>query len=283
MKTIRILSLSLILSLTALTTFAQANKYAFQYKVTGTGDQVILFIPGFGCSADVWQESITTFEKNYTCYALTMAGFAGVEATGEASFQYWSSEIVRFLDEEKINSPIIVGHSMGGALAMDIASTHSDKLKSIVIVDALPCLSALMNPAFESEENIDCTATVDQITSISDDAFREMQKMGIARLLADEEMHETVIQWSLDSDRETFAKMYCDFSNVDLREKIKGITCPSLVLLEAPFNRIKEQIEAQFKALKPADLRYADKGLHFIMFDNKEWYMDQLNHFFSAE
>ena len=73
--------------------------------------------------------------------------------------------------------------------------------------------------------------------------------------------------------------MYCDFSNTDLREKIKGIECPSLILLESNFTSIKPAIKEQFKNLKSADLQYANQGLHFIMYDDKEWYFNQLENF----
>lgn len=116
-----------------------------------------------------------------------------------------------------------------------------------------------------------------------DDQFRKMQTAAIPRLLADTSMQETVIDWSMKSDRKTFAKMFCDFSNTDLREKIKNIQCPSLVLLEAYFVFMKPSIEAQYKNLKNANLQYSTKGLHFIMYDDKEWYFNQLNNFLSAK
>jgi pimeloyl-ACP methyl ester carboxylesterase len=113
----------------------------------------------------------------------------------------------------------------------------------------------------------------------SDKDFLAMQKMSIPRLLADTTEQEMVVGWSMKSDRKTFAQMYCDFSNTDLRERIAKITCPSLVLLEAPFTNMKEAIEAQFSKLKTADLRYANKGLHFVMYDDKEWYLQQIKSF----
>ncbi len=92
-------------------------------------------------------------------------------------------------------------------------------------------------------------------------------------------MQDKIVKWSVTSDRKTFATMYCDFMNVDLREKIQSIECPTLVLLESHFKNYKTQIAKQYKRLKKVDLQYADKGLHFIMYDDKEWYFNQLNRF----
>jgi pimeloyl-ACP methyl ester carboxylesterase len=110
-----------------------------------------------------------------------------------------------------------------------------------------------------------------------------MQKMTMPRLLKDTSMLETVVGWSVKSDRNTFAAMYCDFSNTDLREKISTIKCPTLVLLEEYFINVKPAIEEQYKNLKTANLQYATKGLHFIMYDDKEWYFSQLNNFINSK
>ena len=113
--------------------------------------------------------------------------------------------------------------------------------------------------------------------------FCQMQKMSIPRLLTDTSMQENVVSWSVKSDRKTFAEMYCDFSNTDLREKIKTIKCPNLILLESYFVNLKPTIEEQYKNLKSANLQYANKGLHFIMYDDKEWYLTQINNFLATK
>jgi len=64
-----------------------------------------------------------------------------------------------------------------------------------------------------------------------------------------------------------------------LREKIKNIECPSLILLEAYFKNLKPAIEEQYTNLRNANLQYSNKGLHFIMYDDKEWYFKQLDNF----
>ena len=98
-------------------------------------------------------------------------------------------------------------------------------------------------------------------------------------MVADTTKHETIIDWSMKSDRKTCAEIYCDFSNTDLRETIKTISCPSLILLESYFINFKDVIQKQYVNLENAQFQYADKGLHFIMFDDTKWYMNQLQSF----
>ncbi|PWN63323.1 alpha/beta fold hydrolase [Chryseobacterium oncorhynchi] len=263
--------------------FGQEKTYPFEVKKTGKGKQSLLFIPGFASSGEVWNETTAKFEKDFTCYTLTMAGFAGAKPEADPTFKDWEKGIAAYIKDHKIQKPVIIGHSMGGGLALAIAADYPELVGKIVIVDTLPCLAAISNPAFTSKENNDCSAMISTFTAMPDEQFKKMQNQSIPRLLADTSMQDTVIGWSMKSDRKTFAKMFCDFSNTDLRETIKNIQCPSLILLESYFVSLKPSIEAQYKNLKNANFQYSTKGLHFIMYDDKEWYFNQLNNFLSTK
>ena len=283
MKKFTFLLIIMLFFLAVCNIFGQETAYPFEVKKTGKGNQSLLFIPGFASSGDVWNETTAKFEKNFTCYTLTMAGFAGTKPQADASFKDWEKAIAAYIKNNKIDKPVIIGHSMGGGLALAIAADYPELVGKIVIVDTLPCLAAMADPNFTSKENNDCSSTITQLTAMNDEQFRKMQTQTMPRLLADTSMQETVINWSMKSDRKTFAKMYCDFSNTDLREKIKNIQCPSLILLESYFVNLKPMIEEQYKNLKNTNMQYASKGLHFIMYDDKEWYFNQLTHFLSAK
>ena len=277
-----ILIIALLFSALCLNVFAQTKQYPFEVSKTGKGKQAIIFIPGFASSGAVWNETKTVFEKDFTCYTLTMAGFAGVKPQPNPSFENWKNEIANYIKNNKIEKPILIGHSMGGGLALAIAADYPDLIGKIVVVDALPCLAALSDPSFKSKENNDCSAMVTQMTAMNETQFYDMQKQMMPRLLEDKAKLETVVDWSVKSDRVTFAQMYCDFFNIDLREKIASIKCPSLILLESYFINLKPAIEGQYKNLKTANFQYAGKGMHFIMYDDKEWYLGQVNNFLKS-
>ena len=282
MKKYIILIIAFLFSALCLNVFAQTRSYPFEVLKTGKGKQAIIFIPGFASSGEVWNETKTVFEKDFTCYTLTMAGFAGAKPQPNPSFENWKTGIANYIKENKIEKPIIIGHSMGGGLTLAIAADYPELIGKIIVVDALPCLAALTDPSFKSKENNDCSATVNQMTAMTETQFYDMQKQTMPRLLQDTSKLETVINWSVKSDRKTFAQMYCDFFNTDLRARISTIKCSSLILLESYFINLKPAIEGQYKNLKNANFQYAHKGLHFIMYDDTEWYLAQLNTFLKS-
>ncbi|MBS1643622.1 MAG: alpha/beta hydrolase [Bacteroidetes bacterium] len=283
MKRCRNLLLLFIATICGLTVSAQdARQYPFEVQVSGKGGPAILFIPGFASSGAVWDDTKVQFEPSHTCYTFTMAGFAGVPAEANPGFIHWETALAQFIKDQKINKPIIVGHSMGGGLALALAADYPDLVGSIIIVDALPCLAAMNQPDFKSSATPDCSGMVQQIVSMDKEQFKAMQVATMRRLIADTGKQALAVAWSMRSDRKTFGQLYCDFSNTDLREKIEQIQCPSMILLESYFSNFKPAIEEQYKNLKQADLRYATKGLHFIMYDDWGWYLQQLNSFISA-
>jgi pimeloyl-ACP methyl ester carboxylesterase len=282
MNKLKFLFILFLFSILCLNVFGQTNAYPFEVAISGKGKQAIIFIPGFASSGDVWKETKAKYEKDFTCYTLTMAGFAGVKPQTNATFVNWETGIAKYIQDKKIEKPIVIGHSMGGGLALALASDYPNLIGKIIVVDALPCLAALFDPKFKAKEKTDCGATVEQMTSASDEQFYEMQKQSIPKLLADTTKQEMVIGWSVKSDRKTFAEMYCDFSNTDLREKIKSIKCPSLILLEEYFQNVNPIIVEQYKNLENASLRYSTKGLHFIMYDDQDWYFEQIATFIQS-
>lgn len=258
---------------------ALAQDYSFSVIKSGTGKQAIIFIPGFACSGDVWRETVEVLKEDYTCYVLTMAGFSGGVPEKNPSFESWKMQIAWFIKDKKMEKPILIGHSMGGGLALAIAADFPYLARKIVVVDALPCLMALSNPEFKSVPAKDCSEMINRITAMNEEQFVQMQRMSTASLTTDSLKFDEIVSWGLKSDRETFAKMYCDFSNTDLRERIKSITVPSLILLEPHFRNIETVIKEQYKNLSTVQFAYANKGLHFVMFDDKEWFMNQIREF----
>lgn len=279
MKKFAILLIALFFGALCLNVFAQEKTYPFVVKKSGQGKQSVILIPGFACSGDVWNETCSVLNESFTCHVLTMAGFAGVDPKKNPSFENWEQGIVEYLRDQQLGKVIVIGHSMGGGLALALAADYSDLIEKIVVVDALPCLGALMDPDYKAEKNPHCRLITKRMKQMSEEKFYEMQVNSMSRLMEDTLMRETAIGWSIDSDRETFAEMYCSFSNTDLRNRIKNVKCESLILLESEFTNFKPAVEEQYAFLQGADLRYASRGLHFIMYDDRDWYFKQIRDF----
>ena len=274
-----ILLIAVLFSVNVQTLFCE--ELPLDVKISGNGSRSIIFIPGFSCSGEVWDETVNYFEKDFKCYVLTMPGFAGVKPESSPVFKNWVTYIAEYIIENDIKKPIVIGHSIGGGMAMLLAASYPKLVSQIVVVDALPCLSAAFDSTFKAKEIPDCKESIDKYTKMSVDEFYAMQKTSIKSLMMDTVNTERVIKWGIDSDRNTLGTIFCQFLNTDLRDTIENIKCPVLVLLEPSFKFADKMVTSQYSKLKGAQLVYGNKGLHFIMYDDKDWYLDQIKKFLS--
>lgn len=110
----------------------------------GSGPTSVILIPGLACGPWAWAREITALSQHHTVYALTLSGFDGVPyaMTGDP-FDTFSRDFWALLDTQKIVKPVVIGHSLGGTLAIALAEQHSDRLGGILALDGLPVFPAL--------------------------------------------------------------------------------------------------------------------------------------------
>jgi pimeloyl-ACP methyl ester carboxylesterase len=116
----------------------------FSVELRGRGPDVIL-IPGLTAGRDVWRATADA-TPGYRFHLIQVAGFAGEPARGNrtgALLAGLAEELTRYIIDRRLERPVIVGHSMGGTLAMMIAGRHPLLAGGIMVVDMLPQPAAL--------------------------------------------------------------------------------------------------------------------------------------------
>jgi pimeloyl-ACP methyl ester carboxylesterase len=110
----------------------------------GSGPRTLVLIPGLGSGTWTWYGTIAHETARYTVYALTLPGFDGRPATQAPSlFAAFDRDFQSLLSTRRIRVPIVVGHSLGGTLAIYEAEQHPKEFQAIVAVDGLPIFPAL--------------------------------------------------------------------------------------------------------------------------------------------
>ena len=107
--------------------------------VRGSGPDVIL-IPGLSASRGIWTGTVAAI-PGYRYHLVQVAGFAGTPAAGNSAGRVAApvaDEIVRYIAMHRLGRPAIVGHSMGGSIAMMIGARHPEAAGRVMVVDMLP-------------------------------------------------------------------------------------------------------------------------------------------------
>jgi pimeloyl-ACP methyl ester carboxylesterase len=111
--------------------------------VRGSGPDVIL-IPGLTSGRGVWDGLVRAL-PGYRYHLVQVAGFAGDPARGNASGQVVSgvaNEIARYIADARLATPAVIGHSMGGVVAMMVAARFPARIGRVMAVDILPAPAA---------------------------------------------------------------------------------------------------------------------------------------------
>jgi len=114
----------------------------------------MILIPGLTCGSNVWDGTVAHFKDRYQCHVLTLAGFAGQPAIDGPFLEKARDGIVRYIHEQKLNHPVIIGHSLGGMMAFWVAETAPAEVGPIISVDGVPFFSALMDPTATHESTL---------------------------------------------------------------------------------------------------------------------------------
>ena len=111
----------------------------FSVEIRGTGPDVIL-IPGLTSGRGVWASTVAAI-PGYRYHLIQVSGFAGEPARGNRNGPVvapLAAEIVRYIVDRRLDRPAIIGHSMGGTLAMIVGSRAPAVAGRIMVVDMLP-------------------------------------------------------------------------------------------------------------------------------------------------
>ena len=118
------------------------------YYQGGTGGATLLFLHGVGLSADCWQQQISVLEQQNTVFAVDLPGHGASAVFGNSDDGNNSIKITDFSDKiaefiaTKIGKPVIVvGHSLGALITLQLAADHPQHLSAAVAISAVFCRS----------------------------------------------------------------------------------------------------------------------------------------------
>ena len=263
-------------------------------KVVGKGKPVLM-IPGLTCDGAVWDETIKAMGEGYEFHVFTLPGFAGnapLENLEAGFFAQVQAMVLDYIDANKIEKPIIIGHSLGGFMALNIAIERPGLPSKLVIVDSLPFLAAIQMPQLKTAkeakpmvENMKSMmlSNADQPKAMS----MAFQKQMLQTMIKDPAKIDIAAEWGVSSDVPTVAQAMYEMYTTDIRNDLDKIKAPTLVLgawiAYKQYGVTRESnmqnFKAQYQKLSNVTIDMTDKGNHFIMWDDPEFFHDWLKKF----
>jgi pimeloyl-ACP methyl ester carboxylesterase len=108
----------------------------FYFEAGSKSKPTILMIHGLGDEADTWRHIIQPLAEKYHVVALDLPGFGRSEKPAvKYTPGFFKDAIIGLLDQLSIEKPILMGSSLGGILAHDLAITSPERIAGLVLVD----------------------------------------------------------------------------------------------------------------------------------------------------
>jgi pimeloyl-ACP methyl ester carboxylesterase len=268
----------------------KTNKYPFKVEVIGKGRPMIL-IPGLYSSGLVWESAVAKYRANYECHVLTLAGLAGEPPVSAPFLGKVQAGLANYIRAKKLRKPIVVGHSMGGFLALWLASKEPELVGPLVIVDVLPYPPAAQQPTATPETmKAQAEALRKGLLAQTPEQRQQMQLMLLQTMITNPAKVELAAKWGAASDPNTVAQAMYEMFTIDLRPELAHIKAPTLVIgtwVGLRQYMSKEQVEKNFREqyarLSGYKLVISEKAKHFVMFDDPEFLFKEMNNFLASQ
>jgi pimeloyl-ACP methyl ester carboxylesterase len=269
-------SLLLVFVSVLITQISTAQK-SFTVSVKGKGEPILLF-PGFGCTGELWDETVAELSKTNECHIFTFAGFGGVPPIETPWLSSIKDEVISYVKEKKLKKPTLLGHSLGGTLSLWLASLETELFKKAILVDALPATAALMIPNYKGEIIEYDNPQSKMMLQMDKNSFDTMNLQSVAYMCLNKEKHEVISNWMNMADRKTYVHGYIDMLNLDLRKEIAKIKIPVVILAATSLgiDVVKNTYTTQYQNLPTVKILYAENAAHFVMYDQPDWFIENV-------
>ena len=237
-------------------------------KAVGQGSPVVL-IPGLASPPAVFDNLAAKIGKDHRLIFVQVNGFAGSPASASVDNLLPGAvdELAGWLAANHVEKPAVVGHSMGGLMAMMLAKSHPPAAGKLLIVDALPFYGMLFGPS----------ATPEAIRPVVEQ-MRAGLVNGTSPVQVPPHMSNTdagkaiILSWLKASDRKTVGEALVEDSTTDFRPELPALSgAPVTVLYAVPTPEMKPMTDGlyreAYKSLPNARLIPVEGSEHFIMLD----------------
>ncbi len=245
-------------------------------QTLGKGTPVIL-VPGLSSPRAVWSGVVPALAKSHLVYVVQVNGFGGDDPRANLSpgiLDGIVGDLHTLIAQSKLGKPAIVGHSMGGLVALMLAKAHPEDVGKLMIVDSLPYIGEIFVPgatvaALEPQAKAMRAAMAAAYGKPANPAANEALA---ARMALKPASRASVADWAAKADARVSAQAMYEDLTTDLRPDMASIAAP--ITLVYPWNAAgptKPVADALYrKAYATAPhVTFVDIGdaAHFVMLD----------------
>lgn len=198
----------------------QLTDFKMHYLEQGSGAEVVIFVHGFVSTHRWWQPTLEHLSDDFHAYVLDLRATGKSEQIGEGhTLAQYVEDLQQFVEAMNISKFTLVGHSMGGGVALQYALRYPDKLKALVLADPLSPFGMKIDGA-----------TTDWINSVQ--GQEEGQRMIVLGAFATPPTGDYLEQLVADAvawDKPVYLGTMSDMAKVNIAGELASINTPTIV------------------------------------------------------
>ncbi len=117
--------------------YAELPGVRLHYEEAGAGPPLVL-LHGIGASRSDWEYNVPAFARHYRVITPDLRGFGQSERSGNYGVATFAGDIWALLELLKVERFNLIGHSMGGAVALQMAVDRPERIERLIAADTLP-------------------------------------------------------------------------------------------------------------------------------------------------
>lgn len=244
----------------------------------------MILIPGLGSGAWAWQDMVRRFSTAHVVYVVTLAGFDGRAPVAGNPIDNARQSLRQLIVSRKLDRPVLIGHSLGGALSIAFAEHDSGLIRGVVAIDGLPVMpgSEHMPPA---QRAAIATSVKAQMAGGTREQFEMGQRQYMRAIgVVDMDRADELAKLSARSDQAAMGEAAAALFAIDMRAGLADIKVP--VLLIAPYfepdasqrGLTRDMATGYYTSLMAGTPKLQVVTIapsrHFVMFDQPEMLAD---------
>jgi len=259
------------------------NGETLAYYDSGSGDETLVLIHGLGSYIPAWSMNIDVLSESHRVIALDLPGYGkSTKLAEEFSIPFFAESVTMLLDELEINNPSILGHSMGGHIALYLAAHHPKRVEKLV----LSAPAGFEQFTEQDKMAFQATVSAEAIAATPDPMIRQNMLATFHSFPSQAEfMIEDRILMKDEPGFDSYARAQAEsifaMLNEPVWEMMPGISQPALVvfgrqdaLIPNPYLHpgltTKDVAKAGTERLLNAELKLIDEAGHFVHFEKPD-------------
>ena len=247
----------------------------------------MILIPGLACGSNVWDGTVAHFKGRYQCHVLTLAGFAGQPAIDGPFLEKVRDGIVKYIHDQILSHPVIIGHSLGGMMAFWVAETAPAEVGPIISVDGVPFFSALMDPAATRESTLPMAEQFRSMyAGMTTEQFIQNNHQFLAMMITAPSNVDMVTSLGDKSNPKAVGQAFYELVTTDIRPGLKSIQAPVLLIGSDAMAsddvmkaKIRQAYTDQITPVPHHKLVFAPTARHFIQLDDPDFFYGEADAF----